>query len=289
MYLNPFNGFGFKRLFANTKHPEPRRDFITHALAPFGIGEILETELLDRNISPDTLDIRGSTVDVLCRIPYSNTESDLGSRETASTNGLSPSKLQGGEQIIVEIQLSDHLDFLKRASFYSGGIYRNQLKKGEWYSKLKPVYFIALLDFCAFPGDEAVRWHTTCCLKTKEPTVGNIFMTTIELPKFTKTLAEFTSDSSLPSSQLDEWIYLLRHIREWDQIPDSFNRPAFTEAGQILWEGALTSEEQRANELIELNWQTHQLIRMDEAAKFAKIQEARATEAKKLRMLEEKE
>jgi hypothetical protein len=62
MYLNPFNDFGFIRLFANPKHPEPRRDFITHALAPFGIDQILETELLDRELTPYAREICGGAV-----------------------------------------------------------------------------------------------------------------------------------------------------------------------------------------------------------------------------------
>jgi predicted transposase/invertase (TIGR01784 family) len=81
---------------------------------------------------------------------------------------------------------------------------------------------------------------------------------------------------------------LLRHIREWDQFPDSFSRPALSEAGQILLEGALTSEEQRIYEEIELNWQTQQLIKMDQAAKFAQTLEAEVTEAKKQEMIEGK-
>lgn len=178
MYLNPFNDFGFKRLFANPKHPGPLRDFITHALEPFGVGEIIDTELLDRDLMPDALDLRGGKVDVLCRIPYPKAESAPDAGQPSTSRG--PTTLQGGEQIIVEMQLCEQKDFLKRVTYYTSGIYRNQLLKGEWYDKLRPVYMIALLDFSIFPGKEPFRWHTTCCLKTKEPTVGNIFVTTID-------------------------------------------------------------------------------------------------------------
>jgi hypothetical protein len=69
MYLNPFNDFGFKKLFANPKHLGPLRDFITQALKPFGLGEISDLELLDRELLTDGPDLRLGTVDVLCRIP----------------------------------------------------------------------------------------------------------------------------------------------------------------------------------------------------------------------------
>ncbi len=59
MYLSPFTDFGFKKLFSNPKHQGPLRDFITHALAPFGVGEIQEIELLDRDLLPDGPETRG--------------------------------------------------------------------------------------------------------------------------------------------------------------------------------------------------------------------------------------
>jgi predicted transposase/invertase (TIGR01784 family) len=273
MYLNPFTDYGFKRLFANPKHLGPLRDFITHALAPFGIGEIIEIELLDRTLEPDARDLRSGTVDVLCRIPRRPAVSPASFVET-STSGKDGLSLQGGEQIIVEMQLCEQRDFLKRATFYASGAYRSQLKRGMFFDKLRPVYMIAILDFCIFDHDNPVSWHLTCDLKTKMPTVNNIFMTTIELPKFTKTLSEVSS------SPLDEWIYLMSHIREWDRFPDSLNRPVLTEAGEILWGGALTPEEQMVYEKAELDWQTGVLAKRDQAAKFAETLQIKTAEAK---------
>ena len=253
MYLNPFTDFGFKKLFANPKHLGPLRDFITQALLPFGIGEIGEIELLDRDLLPDGPEIRRGTVDVLCRIPQ---------RPFASKNEVK----KGGEQIIVEMQLCEQKDFLKRATFYASGVYRNQLKKGELYDKLRSVYLIALLDFKIFDDKEPVSWHTTCNIVTKNPSIGNIFMTMVELPKFTKSIEQV-------SSQLDEWIYLMKHIREWDDFPPGFTRPPLKEAAEILWEGALSREEQRIYEQIELAWQTEVLAKRDQEQKLVEARE----------------
>jgi hypothetical protein len=88
MYLNPFTEFGFKKLLASPKHMGPLRDFITQALKPFGVGEITDLELLDRDLPTDAPDIRRGTVDVLWRIPRSS---------PLDRSGESP----GGELIIV--------------------------------------------------------------------------------------------------------------------------------------------------------------------------------------------
>jgi predicted transposase/invertase (TIGR01784 family) len=86
------------------------------------------------------------------------------------------------------MQLCEQRDFLKRATFYASGVYRNQLKKSEYYDKLRAVYLIALLDFNIFDEPEPVSCHTTCNLVIKNLLVGNIFMTMVELPRFTKSI-----------------------------------------------------------------------------------------------------
>jgi predicted transposase/invertase (TIGR01784 family) len=144
----------------------------------------------------------------------------------------------------VEMQLAEQREFLKRATFCSAGVYRNQLQRGEYFDKLRAVYMIAILDFTIFEGLEPVSWHATCDLVTKNPSIGNIYTSVVELPKFTKSLDQV-------NSFLDEWIYLMKHIQEWDDFPASFGRPPLVEAGEILWEGALNPAEHRIYEQME--------------------------------------
>ena len=53
---------------------------------------------------------------------------------------------QRGAIYDVEMQLSTHSGLVKRIVFYGCEVYAGQLKAGDDYSKLKPVYSICLLE-----------------------------------------------------------------------------------------------------------------------------------------------
>lgn len=53
---------------------------------------------------------------------------------------------------IVEMQLGDVTNFAKRAQYYVSTVYSEQLKDGEDYTELKPVYLIAILNKPLFTG-----------------------------------------------------------------------------------------------------------------------------------------
>jgi len=65
----------------------------------------------------------------------------------------------------------------------------------------------------------------------------------------------------------------MKHIREWDDFPPGFTRPPLKEAAEILWEGALSREEQRIYEQIELAWQTEVLAKRDQEQKLVEARE----------------
>ncbi len=67
-------------------------------------------------------------------------------------------KTTKGEQINIEVQLTDQHNMDKRTLFYWGKLFLEGIKKGEDYTELKQVITINLLDFNYL---ETKKYHNT--------------------------------------------------------------------------------------------------------------------------------
>jgi predicted transposase/invertase (TIGR01784 family) len=119
-YLDPYTGFGFKRLFGEEASKPLVLDFL-NALLP-SRDKIVDLSFKNNEQLGQTELDRKAIYDI-----YFENEK--------------------GEKFIVELQKAKQNYFKERTIYYSTFPIREQAEKGEWNYNLKSVYCIGILDF----------------------------------------------------------------------------------------------------------------------------------------------
>jgi predicted transposase/invertase (TIGR01784 family) len=182
-FLDPKNDFAFKKIFGNEKNKNILISFLNDIFG-FKKGEqIKEVTFLNNVLDPETQAKKQSIVDVLCID-------------------------EAGTQYIVEMQVARSKGFEKRAQYYAAKAYVNQMKEGDAYHDLKEIIFVAITDFVMFPEKKDYRSnHVTLDKDSLHHDLKDFSFCFLELPKFTKTIDELTSN-------MDKWMYFFKHAPE---------------------------------------------------------------------------
>ena len=117
---------------------------------------------------------------------------------------------EDGIIVIIEIQTYSTKNFFERTLYYWSKNYSNVLKKGEDYTKLKPVISINLIDDILFDKNDK-RMHTCYLLKeknTNEILTDHIQLHYVEIPKF--------DENANIRKELKNWILFLKSNKEED-------------------------------------------------------------------------
>jgi len=213
-YINPFTDFGFKKIFGEEASKPLLIDFLNSLLPEknriadlsFRNGEQLGTTEFDRK----------AIYDIYC-------------------------KTESGERFIVELQKAKQNYFKDRTIYYSTFPIREQAEKGDWNYNLKAVYCIGILDF-TFDDYESEPERSevvhTIQLKNQNNKVFYEKLTYIylEMPNFRKTEEEL-------SSRLDKWLYFIKHLEDFQNIPVMFKDEVFTRAFEKAELARLAPEE----------------------------------------------
>ena len=157
-----------------------------------------------------------------------------------------------GKQFNIEIQITDEADYDKRALYYWGKLYTEQLKTSEDYSKLNKTIGIHILNFTSISGTE--RYHHAFHLVDEATGLRyfkDIELHTIELNKFAK-----NSDDDLNSlvakikDALDVWIaFLTRNdLLDPTNLPKVLDNPRLKKALTVLEVMNFTTVEREAYE-----------------------------------------
>lgn len=213
-YLNPFTDFGFKKLFGEEASKPLLIDFL-NALLPleapiesvqFRNAEQLGTESGDRR----------AVYDIYCQDSQ-------------------------GQYFIVEMQKAYQKHFKDRALFYTTFPIQEQAEKGSWNFELKAVYCIGLLDFVFEEDKNNPDYLHEVKLKNRHNAVfyDKYALYFIEMPKFHKAEGEL-------ASQLENWIYFIKHLEEFLEMPERFQHTALEQAFEIA-ELAHLNEAERAS------------------------------------------
>jgi predicted transposase/invertase (TIGR01784 family) len=197
-YVNFFTDFGFNRLFGSEPAKDCLKDFLNALLCD------LERPIIDlqfkqnEHLGATGLD-RGAVFDLYC-------ENDR------------------GEKIIVELQKAKQKFFKDRSVFYSTFPIQEQAQSGEWDFRLKAVYTVGILGF-VFDDDlsEKDRYHFAVKLtdqETKRVFYDKLTFVYLAMPNFKKSLAEL-------ETQLDRWLYAMRHLASLENMPEGFHDEVF--------------------------------------------------------------
>jgi predicted transposase/invertase (TIGR01784 family) len=112
----------------------------------------------------------------------------------------------------IEMQLSTYEGLIQRIVFHGCELYAGQLKSGEEYQNLRPIYSIWLINGILWP--DATRVHHV--FRLADADAGRVLaetveIHTIELARYTLTEADLKT-----ASMLDCWLFWLLHAHEYE-------------------------------------------------------------------------
>lgn len=157
-YLDPRADLTFKRVFG--EHPDLVMSLL-NALLPLAPGEeITDIEYLPSELIPENPLRKYSIVDVRCK-----------------------DKL--GRQFLVEMQMIWSPEFKQRVLFNTSKAYARQLKSGEEYKLVQPVYSLNLVNEVFEPELEGYYHHYAMVhLEHSDKIIEGLQLIFVELPKF---------------------------------------------------------------------------------------------------------
>ena len=185
-YLDPKNDFAFKKVFGH--HPDLLKSFL-NAILPLPDGCVIEslTYLVSEGV-PELENFKNSIVDVRCKDNH-------------------------GRYFIVEMQMQWIKDFVRRMLYNTTSTFVRQLKKGESYQNLSPVYGLALINAKFEEGEEWFHHFRMTHAIHGEKTLDDIQLVLIELPKLKPTTMTEKKLAIL-------WLRFLKEINEKTQEVD---------------------------------------------------------------------
>ncbi|MGL4738400.1 MAG: Rpn family recombination-promoting nuclease/putative transposase [Cellulosilyticaceae bacterium] len=212
--INPFTDFGFKKIFGEEGSKEILIDFLNAVLQRE--NDIIEIKFQDKEKYGDQYRDRKVIYDIYC------------------TDNK-------GSKFIVEMQNAKQTYFKDRTIFYSTFPIREQAKRGDWNFELQPVYCIGLLGFDM--EKDGNKYYYEAQLKDQDNKVFYDKLTFIylELPKFKLGEEELESN-------VEKWLYFLKHLEDFNELPGILNQPIFQKAFERAKEANLTREEKNAYE-----------------------------------------
>ena len=211
-YLDPKADLTFKKIFG--EHPDLVMSLL-NALLPLEKGkEICDIHYLSPERVPRTEEGKDSIVDVYCE-----------------TNDK--------RQFIVEMQMYWSTNFMQCVLFNSSKVYVGQLKKGEPFSSLQPVYSLNLIDDIFEPKmEEYYHYYHLVHDKYTHKVIDGFHLVFVELKKFkSKTMAE--------KKMQVLWLRFLTEIDTYtDGVPQELlDNPEISKAIRLVEESAFTREQ----------------------------------------------
>lgn len=199
-YINPFTDFGFKRLFGEEASKPMLIDFLNSLLPE---SNIVDLAFKDKEQLGQTDQDRKAIYDIYC-------------------------ENEKGEKFIVELQKAKQKYFKDRTIYYSTFPIREQADKGEWNYQLKAVYCIGVLGFTFDDYDnepEKSEVIHTVQLKDQHNRLffDKLKYVYLEMPNFKKTEQEL-------ENRLDEWLYFIKNLEDFQSIPAIFEDEIFRQA-----------------------------------------------------------
>ena len=197
-YINPYTDFGFKKLFGEEANKDLLIDFLNAVLplkSPIATLTFRNSEQL-----PDNPTDRKAVFDIAC----------VGAN---------------GESFSVEMQKAKQLWFKDRALFYTIFPILRQAQQGNWDFKLNPVYLVAVLDFRYDELEERQKLYRLVSYKDQdgEEFTDRVKMVFLQMPLFTLKASEL-------DTQKDKWLFFLKNLESFEEIPAILREPVFEKA-----------------------------------------------------------
>jgi predicted transposase/invertase (TIGR01784 family) len=238
-FVDVKNDIAFRKIFGNENRKETLISFLNAVLDFRGYQRVVEVTILNPYQLPK---LKGGKVTII---------------DVKATD-------QAGRTYIIEMQVGDIDGFEKRVLFYSSKSYSDQIKRADFYRKLRPVIFIGVLDFVHTENKNYISRSQVRDIETGEQTIKDMEFNFIELPKFNKELDEL-------KTLTEKWIYFIKNAENIEVVPDNINdeglKSAYEEANVQTW----TQEELDAYEYAFMR-EEDERARLDKAKKDGKFE-----------------
>ncbi|MBQ4359353.1 MAG: Rpn family recombination-promoting nuclease/putative transposase [Proteobacteria bacterium] len=233
-FINPFTDYGFKRIFGQEDH----KGILIGFLNALFYGELVIADLVyrDKEMMAETKYDRGIIYDIYCT-------------------------LSDGSHVMVEMQNKKEVNFDARALYYASRSIVAQGEKGKhWLYEYAPVIGVYFLNYLqnglghAFRTDfgitktKVVFAHAASNVlavdqrqTNEEPFSGRLRMVFLQMPEFTKTESECTTD-------LDKWAFIMNHLETLTHIPWAAQDELYAELSRISNVSALSPAERATYE-----------------------------------------
>ena len=237
--IDPKIDIAFKKVFGSEPWRDLTASLINAVLEPPPQQRLVDVELLNPYSEKMTLDDKLSILDIKARDHQ-------------------------GRLYNLEMQMLATAALVQRLLYYWSRVYSQQLAEGDDYTRLRPTISICFVNGVLFT--DGAEHHTRFRLLDA---TGQLCLTddlvvhVIELPKFTRTLAELRTP-------LDFWLYFFKNGAELDAdaLPESLNRPdqqkamgvlkmlAQSDLERELYEGRLKAKrDMQTLETLRVQWQ----------------------------------
>ncbi len=264
-YINPFTDFGFKRIFGEESNKDILLDFLNEILAPQGIC-IKDLTYKKNDHYPISIEDRKVIFDLYC-------------------------ENEKGEKFTIELQKAKQDHFKDRMLYYSTFSVQEQGKVGKWDYKLKAIYVIAILDFIfdETEKNKVISYVQLIDSETKKTFSEKLNFITLEIRKFTKEEHELETN-------LDKWLYLLKHLHELEKIPLKLQGKILEKVFKVAEYVAMNKEERKFYEESLKNYNDlHNTLETSERIGYEKglqeitplLEEAKAREEEERKQKEE--
>jgi len=215
----------------------PKVDFVFRLLFGSERNKDLLISLINSVVEPDI-----KIVDVIIKNPFNLAERTEFKESILDIKAVD----QDGTWYDVEMQLTPHSLYGRRAIYYLAKVYVDQLASGEDYSRLNPTIGIHFLDFRYFDDDRVVRHFVLKDAETNEApeALSGLRLYFVEMAKFDKDWSELRS-------ALDRWVAFLNRALELDnsRLPAGLQvDPAIAKAAAELDRIGASSEEREIYE-----------------------------------------
>ncbi|MBR5298174.1 MAG: Rpn family recombination-promoting nuclease/putative transposase [Parabacteroides sp.] len=209
-FMNPFTDVGFKHLFGR----EVSKDLLLELLRVI-LGDerrVKRISLLNKEKVPKSMDQKVVIYDILCED-------------------------EDGTKFIVEIQNQYQDYFLDRALYYLCRMIDEQgLKGSAWNYEIYPVYGIFFLNFKIAP---LTKFRTDVILADRE--TGK--MVNSKMRHIYLSLPYFTKQENECETDFDRWIYLLKNMDSFKEIPEYAPKSVFGKILEVANVASLSPEE----------------------------------------------
>jgi len=134
-----------------------------------------------------------------------------------------------GQHYNIEMQITDQLDYEKRALYYWSDIYAKQLSEGSKYSELKKTIGIHVLNFDLLDEPDFHNRYYVTNHKSKKRAFSDLELHTIELKKFDTEITQV-------KTTLERWVTFLTKAYTFkkDTLPPTLEDPMVKKAAHVL-------------------------------------------------------